>query len=329
MANNQTLMVVVLLSIFMARSHSKGDQDNVPHKNQDAAIEKLTVFKEQTFVAGSDVTLWCADNVTDVKWNELIFILWNISMQGKKCYLGLSSELGPNNTCKDGKRLNHTSFSLFIPKISMQDEGFYLCDLSYKGGSKTVNISVSVTRLETQLDSENGQRIVVCKATYKDTAPTLHWEPALNFSFTNTSVNEVGTFSIKENRVHLPDDVTISNITCVASYPVSGSVQQKSTLDISTQDIPNRGHFSWEIITPILSGSVILIIVFIVIVVYLQRRKLKHISALKILCCKSKISPPAEDKPAQPADVEEVEPYASYIQRVNSIYNSSAELFNA
>ncbi len=31
----------------------------------------------------------------------------------------------------------------------------------------------------------------------------------------------------------------------------------------------------------------------------------------------------------KPADVEEVEPYASYIQRVNSIYNSSAELFNA
>lgn len=31
----------------------------------------------------------------------------------------------------------------------------------------------------------------------------------------------------------------------------------------------------------------------------------------------------------KPPDVEEVEPYASYIQRVNSIYNSSAELFNA
>ncbi|ROL43795.1 hypothetical protein DPX16_4629 [Anabarilius grahami] len=236
MVNSWILTLAVLLSIFGPGCHTKGDQDNVPHKNQDAAIEKLTVFKEQTFVAGSDVTLWCADNVTDVKWKELIFIKWNISMQGKKCYLGLSSELGPNNTCKDGKRLNHTSFSLFIPKISMQDEGFYLCDLSYKGGSKTVNISVSVNRLETQLDSENGQRIAVCKATYKDTAPTLHWEPALNFSFTNTSVNEVGTFFIMENHVHLPDDVIISTLTCVASYTsVSGSVQQKSTLDVTTQ----------------------------------------------------------------------------------------------
>ncbi|XP_067265848.1 cell surface glycoprotein CD200 receptor 1 isoform X2 [Chanodichthys erythropterus] len=311
MANNQTLMVVVLLSIFMARSHSK-------------------VFKEQTFVADSDVTLWCADNVTDVKWNELIFIVWNISMQGKKCYLGLSPKL--DDTCNDGKNLSHTSngVSLFIPKISVEDEGFYLCDLSYKGGSKSVNISVSVTRLETQLDSENGQRIAVCKATYKEMKPTLHWEPALNFSFTNTSFKKVNTFFIMENHVHLPDDVTISNITCVASYPSeSGSMQQKSTLDI-TQDIPNTGNFSKELIIAISSGSVFFLLIIVSLaVVCLLHRKPKHISALKMLCCKSKISPPAEDKPAQPADVEEVEPYASYIQRVNSIYNSSAELFNA
>ncbi|XP_051761978.1 cell surface glycoprotein CD200 receptor 1-A isoform X2 [Ctenopharyngodon idella] len=311
MANSQTLMVLVLLSIFMTRSHSK-------------------VFKEQIFVVGNDVTLWCTDNATDVKLNEFIYVVWNMSMQGKKCYLGLSHKR--DDTCNDGKKLNNTSFSLFIPNISMEDEGYYLCDLSYKGGSNAVNISVSVTRLETQLDSENGQRIAVCKATYKKTQPTLHWEPALNFSFNNTSVKKVDTFFIMENRVHLPEYVTISNITCVASYlSVSGSVQHKSTLDLTTQDIPNTGNFgtlggSWQIIV-ISIGFVLSIIAFLAI--YLLCRKLKHISALKMLCCKSKISPPAEDKPPQPADVEEVEPYASYIQRVNSIYNSSAELFNA
>lgn len=91
-----------------------------------------------------------------------------------------------------------------------------------------------MTRLETYLDKENGQRIAVCKATYKKTAPTLHWEPALNFSFNNTSVKKADTYYI-ENRVHLPDDATISDLSCVASYPsVSGSLQQKSTLHITT-----------------------------------------------------------------------------------------------
>ncbi|XDV30878.1 hypothetical protein PO909_033708, partial [Leuciscus waleckii] len=292
----------------------------------------LSDFKEQIFVEGSDATLWCANNVTDVKWNELIFIVWNISMQGRKCYLGLSPKL--DNTCNDGKRLYNTSkgVSLFIPKISMEDEGSYSCDLSIKGGSRAVNVSVSVTRLETDLVRENGQRIAVCKATYKKTAPTLHWEPALNFSIKNASGKKADTYFIIENRVNLPDDVTISNLSCVASYPsVSGSLQQKSTLHIlnitTPVNNPNGEKIPWEIIA-ISSGSVFFILVSLA-VVYILRRKLKHISSLKMLCCKSKISPPAEDKPPQPTYVEEVEPYASYVQRVNSIYNSSAELFNA
>ncbi|XP_039539568.1 cell surface glycoprotein CD200 receptor 1-A isoform X2 [Pimephales promelas] len=305
MANSKTLTVVVLLSIFLTRSHTRD-------------------FKEQIFVEGSDVSLWCANNVTDVKLNELIFIVWNISMQGKKCYLGSETKL--DNTCNDGKRLYNTSngVSLFIPKISMEDEGFYYCDLSIKGGSKSVNVSVSVIRLKTRLDIEHGQRIAVCEATYKKTKPTLHWEPAMNFSFIH---KQMDNFLIIESRVHLPDNVTISNLTCVASYPsVSGSLRQKSTLDITTRGKETRIS-TWEIIG-ISLGSVFLILASLA-AAYLLCRKRKHISSLKMLCCKSKISPPAEDKPPQPTNVEEVEPYASYIQRVNSIYNSSAELCNA
>lgn len=92
-----------------------------------------------------------------------------------------------------------------------------------------------VTHLETQLDSKNGRRIAVCKATYKNKTPTLRWEPALNFS-SNATVKKFDTFVIMEIRAPLPDYMTISNVTCVASYPsVSGSLQQNSTLDLTTQ----------------------------------------------------------------------------------------------
>ncbi|KAJ8388399.1 hypothetical protein AAFF_G00134250 [Aldrovandia affinis] len=53
----------------------------------------------------------------------------------------------------------------------------------------------------------------------------------------------------------------------------------------------------------------------------------KHLGKLRN-CCKSKISAPPPPKTPQIQDVEEVEPYASYVQRVNSIYNSSADLCN-
>ncbi|KAF4109371.1 uncharacterized protein LOC131547288 [Onychostoma macrolepis] len=236
MVNNKTLMVVILLSIFMAGSQTKGNQDTASHQNKDSAIKQLTVFKEQTFVPGNDVILQCG-NATDIKWNELIYIVWNISLQGRKCWLGFNG-LSPKlvDTCNDGKRLFNTSHgvSIVIPKISIQDEGFYSCDVSYKAGSYILNMSVSVTNVATQLDSENSQRIAVCHSIFKQKAPTLHWEPAINFSSNTSSVKKHGMFSMMENRVYLPANANNSELTCVATYTSeSGSVQQKSTLNLT------------------------------------------------------------------------------------------------
>ncbi|XP_043085470.1 uncharacterized protein LOC122332243 isoform X3 [Puntigrus tetrazona] len=232
MVNNKTLIVVVLLSISVAGSQTKGNQDTASSPHKDTALNQLTVFKERTFILGSDVTLWCG-NTTDIKWSEMIYIVWNISLQDRKCWLGLSPML--DDTCEDGKRLyNDTSnaVSLLIPNITIQDEGFYYCDVSYKGGSYAVNVSVSVTQLSTHLDSENNQRIAVCRAIYKKTAPSLHWEPALNLSSNISSVEKLGRFFM-ENRVYLPDHVSTGEITCVSTYPSeSGSVRYKSTLDL-------------------------------------------------------------------------------------------------
>ncbi|XP_052422055.1 uncharacterized protein LOC127965326 [Carassius gibelio] len=233
MVNNKTVMVVVLLSIFVAGNQTKGYQDTASRQNKDA-IKQLTDFKEQTFIPGSIVTLQCG-NVTDIKWNELIYIVWNISLQGRKCWLGLAREL--DDTCKDGKRLLNTSDGVYlvIPRISREDEGFYYCDLSYTGGSYAVNVSVSVPQLSTQLDSDIYQRIAVCRATYtQKTAPTLHWEPALNFSSNVSSIEKHGRFFTVESRVYLLDNVTISELSCVATYSSeSGSVQHKSTLHLN------------------------------------------------------------------------------------------------
>ncbi|XP_005167482.1 cell surface glycoprotein CD200 receptor 1-A isoform X2 [Danio rerio] len=303
MANNRTLTVIVLLSIFMARSHAKD-------------------FKEQMFLEGSDVTLWCG-NVTNFKWDDLVFVVWNISTQSKKCYIGLSPTL--DDTCKDGKSMHNSTdgVSLSISKISMQDEGVYTCDLSYKGGSYSLNISVSVFHLSAQLDPD--KKTAVCTARYKNKAPTLHWEPASSVLPNNDGENGA-SFTI-ENRVYLKENVNISELVCVATNPsMSSPVQLNATLYSSASGYDKTSLNIKLIAIPL--GLVCFILVSLAMV-YVLLRKFNSLSTLKMLCCKSKISPPADDKPAQPADVEEVEPYASYIQRVNSIYNSSAELFNA
>lgn len=94
-----------------------------------------------------------------------------------------------------------------------------------------------VTQLFTK-QSENNQRIAVCQANYtQKTAPTLHWEPALNFSSSNSSVKKDGRFFTMENQVYLPDNVNISELICVATYTSeSGSVQHKSTLHLKQSE---------------------------------------------------------------------------------------------
>ncbi|XP_059417309.1 uncharacterized protein LOC132152573 [Carassius carassius] len=200
---------------------------------KDSALEKLTDFQEQIFISGSDVTLRCG-NLTAAKWNELIYIIWNISLQDRKCRVGVSPKL--DDTCNDGKKLENTSdgVSLFIPKISVEDEGLYFCDLSYKGGSYALNVTVSVTNVSTKQDSENNQRTAVCNSKYKMKAPTLHWEPAVNFFSNISSVKKLGRFFMLENKVYLPENLNISELTCVATYTSkSGSVQHKSTLHLT------------------------------------------------------------------------------------------------
>lgn len=100
-----------------------------------------------------------------------------------------------------------------------------------------------VTNVSTWQYKENNQRIAVCKSTYKMKAPTLHWEPALNFSSNISSVKKLGKFFMLENQVYLPENLNISELTCVATYTSeSGSVQHKSTLITGEQ----WAHCTWK-----------------------------------------------------------------------------------
>ncbi|XP_073711075.1 cell surface glycoprotein CD200 receptor 1-A [Misgurnus anguillicaudatus] len=318
MMNTRTLTAIVFLSMFVAITCTRGEDNLIqqsPASVADKVENKITVNKAQTFMEGSNVTLKC-DN-TEIKWNELLYIIWKISLQSRECWLGFAL---PNktiqNTCNDGKMLLNSSdgFSVFVPNISKKDEGSYLCEVSYKGGGYRQNINITVSHFTSWLEVNNGQKVAICQAKYAESEPTLQWEPPLNFS-SNISYVKISNMSFMESRVYLPNNVAISNLKCVATYPPK-SGKQNTTYDLTNSDI---------IAIAVASSCFILLSL---IVGYILRRKLNSLSAMK-MCCKSQISTPAEDKPAQVPDVEEVEPYASYIQRVNSIYNSSAELFNA
>ncbi|XP_056611359.1 uncharacterized protein LOC130427739 [Triplophysa dalaica] len=280
---NKTLAVLMLLSIFVARARMRGgDQTifvgpNLIQQSQasmyDELESKLTDFSAQTFIEGSDVILKC--DSPKVNWNEIIYIIWNISLQSKKCWLGIESSI-INSTCNDGKKLLNSSDGIYllIPKISKEDEGSYLCNLSYNGGGYGQMVNLSVHHFTNWLEVINGQRVAVCQAKYEQSKPTLQWEPALNFS-SNISNTRNGDMSfIVENRVYLPDNFTISNLTCVVTYPPKAAQQNLKNLEIITLGV----------------GSICFILVSVAVVHI--HRKLNNSSALKVMCCKA----PAEEK---------------------------------
>ncbi|TRY86697.1 hypothetical protein DNTS_028780 [Danionella cerebrum] len=128
-----------------------------------------------------------------------------------------------------------------------------------------------------------------------------------------------------ESEIH---NFTTSELICVASYPsVSGSKEMRTNLLLQS-DAPDSQEYSRQMIISLSVGSISCMLVSLAMI-YILRRKLYSMSTLNMFCCKFKISTQPENKPPQSSPVDEVEPYASYIQRVNSIYNSSAELFNA
>ncbi|KAJ8351520.1 hypothetical protein SKAU_G00229960 [Synaphobranchus kaupii] len=174
-------------------------------------------------------------------------------------------------------------------------------------------------QISIRLDFRDGKRVAVCSATGGKPAASISWRNTWNSSVTQSSTkNPDGSFTV-ESRLILPHPVSAANLSCIITHP---SWREGRLLPVP-EDKENGEKFKWFLI--VISLGSISFIVAILTGFCITR---KHLSKLRN-CWKSKISAPPPPKEQQPQDVEEVEPYASYVQRVNSIYNSSAELCNA
>ncbi|KAG7463378.1 hypothetical protein MATL_G00175950 [Megalops atlanticus] len=196
----------------------------------------------------------------------------------------------------------------------------------YHGLGKSIDLTLQINvsafvppQISTRLDIRDGKREAVCSAAGGKPAASVSWRNTWNSNMTQSSrQNSDGSFTV-EIRFILPDPVDTDNLSCIVTHPSWG---EEHTMGIHlTSDQREPRLFQWIIVA---LGS-ISFAVAVLAGLYITR---KHLGKLRN-CCKSKISASPPPKTPQPQDVEEVEPYASYVQRVNSIYNSSAELCNA
>ncbi|XP_014020352.1 cell surface glycoprotein CD200 receptor 1-A isoform X3 [Salmo salar] len=259
-----------------------------------------TDARSEHFHLGSNAILKCSNKT----WSEMIYTIWKLNLDGIMCQISSSNDNLNLNTCNDGKAMLNTSRGesyLQIPGFSKRDEGIYHCESVYKAGSYTSNIDVSLIAppsVSAWLEWEGSRQVAVCLAEGGKPAASISWSEKWN-STSTTTLNLDG-FNKVESRLVLPEGIATGNLTCAVIHPSWEEVH------MVTPEI----FIPWRLV--IISVGTISFIMAILGGLYFTR---KH---------PCRISPKA---PQSQDYVEEVEPYASYVQSVNSIYNSSADLF--
>ncbi|XP_034042724.1 cell surface glycoprotein CD200 receptor 1-B isoform X2 [Thalassophryne amazonica] len=269
--------------------------------------------RNQTVSLGSAANLTC----TNRTWNEMIYNIWKITLKTKKCQISFSDGKSYNN-CSDGKFLRNTSSAqsyLHIQKVSIADEGVYNCESIYRRGGDDVTIYLDVTvapTISTWLEQQDNRTVAVCRAEQGKPAASIMWKSAGNLPLVTkveTQRDPDGFFRV-ESRLVLAEGDVPENLSCSVKH----AFWEEEKIMIVNQ-IKDLSWFPLRISVLIIIGVLVVPVLLFFVGKNLLRRRLRfnmseHVSK----------SLPAED-------VEEVEPYASYVQRVNSIYNSSAVLF--
>ncbi|KAG7215812.1 hypothetical protein INR49_021935 [Caranx melampygus] len=269
---------------------------------------QLPDTRNLAFNLGSDINLTCSDKT----WNDALYVIWSIELKHKNCKIAFSHNgEASEDSCNDGKSLRNTSMSqsyLHIPNFSAEDVGLYKCEQAVRAGMETYRINVDITvypNISAWLEVSDNTMVAVCKAESGKPAANITWSHMGNNA---ASVKELphsdGSITV-ESHLKLTEDMDTKNLTCIIRHlfwkkPKILNLQLKHT---------NMGNFLLLTI-PI----VVVVTAFLVGFAFFARKKLLMLRQCQPSDVSQSKAPPVEN-------VEEVEPYASYVQRVNSIYN--------
>ncbi|KAE8299213.1 Cell surface glycoprotein CD200 receptor 1 [Larimichthys crocea] len=269
-----------------------------------------TVVRNATFNLGSDANLTCSDKT----WNETMYVIWKISLKNsKECRMSFSNDGQSEDLCNDSKSLRNSSKSrpyLHIPNFSNNDVGIYRCESAFKGGIENYEINVAITvrpTISAWLERENNKMVAVCTAERGKPAANISWSHTGNSPPVETLSESHGFFTA-ESRLELTEGVDVKNLSCAVSHPYW--TEEQILVPEPQKGLPTLWLY-------IFTGVAFVVLLTVILLFALNKIKWRR--------CQQSNTPPSKSAPTE--NVEEVEPYASYVQRVNSIYNSSADLF--
>ncbi|XP_017265687.1 cell surface glycoprotein CD200 receptor 1 isoform X2 [Kryptolebias marmoratus] len=298
---------ILMIFLFVSWSTETGTNETISVKpNATSPGLKVYVDRKAVFKLGSSANLTCSNKT----WNETIYVIWNINLKHKTCNISFSNENPYRyiDKCNDGKRVQNTSTGqsfLHIPNFSSEDVGIYMCESVYRGGNENYKINVNITVppiFSAKMERRNNTMVAVCRAERGNPAANISWSITGN-SETETSPPDSDGFVTVESILKIPEGMDPENLSCIIHHPSWDQETRVQLLKVK-EDFDRLWIF-----IPVIG----------VIVVLLAGVSVFALKKVKLLRrCHQSDTP---NKTPQIEDVEEVEPYASYVQRVNSIYN--------
>ncbi|KAF7215671.1 cell surface glycoprotein CD200 receptor 1-A [Nothobranchius furzeri] len=267
-----------------------------------------SVNRKQVFNLGSSVNLTCSSRT----WKDTLYVIWNLDLKHKTCRISYCNEGENVDTCNDGKLLQNTTAGqsyLHIPNISADDVGLYWCESVYVGGNDNYKINVTITvppTLSAWLERRGNEMLAMCRAEGGYPAANISWSLTGNSESVKTLPGSDGFVTV-ESELELLEGMNPENLSCIVRH--QSWDQERSLVPQPREGQDSAREYKLWIFLLVIGVLFVLLAAFIVLVLKKVKlsRRCQHVDT-------PNKSPTIED-------VEEVEPYASYVQRVNSIYN--------
>ncbi|XP_069801791.1 cell surface glycoprotein CD200 receptor 2-like [Dendropsophus ebraccatus] len=258
---------------------------------------------------GEDTVLPCIHSMAN-----FIVVTWKGSfLNQSSCFQSYNGSITKGN-CNNRIQLdiNKNKISLRIRNCMVLDEGNYTCEIVNKTGTyiDTVALQVLAKPFVEIKTNENGYP--ECRAIGGNPAANISWSPEPTHKVVTWSNPEQnGTTTV----ISLYNSSNIINVTCTVSHPTFTNPMKKELL----QSTPST--LGTNILTLTL-GVVTAGLLFMLLVGILFWKR----SNLRTCFCMKKNSPARQENPVFSHEYEEeVEPYASFTEKVNTIYSYSRD----
>ncbi|XP_072254458.1 cell surface glycoprotein CD200 receptor 1-like isoform X2 [Pyxicephalus adspersus] len=269
---------------------------------------------------GDTVTLFCEAE----QGKELVMSTWKVQrLKEPECTVSFTTITKHRNIsnetfngCSNRLRqdIDTKKITLTIRNSTLSDAGKYTCEIVNENGTLFNIIILQVLVKPSVLIKPTGPMSAECQAIGGHPAATLQWNSSsLHSKVTKTTSIEnnntttvISTYTLMENNE--------TQTTCAVYHPAFPS---PVLLHLT---IPGSAEMKilWWVAVP----AAVIIVIAITIILFWQR------SNLRAICTNKKgIVSDMQENPT--VIVEELEPYASFTQKVNSIYNSTSELSEA